>query len=93
MGVTYRYMGTSHSLGVDKETLIFFLYPFFLYFADGSIENRHSSNGARPAKPQEQGYLILNPMLGCMRDELYMSKIPLYQIFKDNNLKDKWCIR
>ncbi len=52
MGVTYRYMGNSYSLRVDKETLIFFLC-FFSYLADGSIENRHSPNGARAAKPKE----------------------------------------
>ena len=28
MGVTYRYMGTSHSLGVDKEALIFLFVSF-----------------------------------------------------------------
>ena len=28
MGVTYRYMGTSHSLGVDKEALIFLCIPY-----------------------------------------------------------------
>lgn len=28
MGVTYRYMGTSHSLGVDKGAPIFLLYLF-----------------------------------------------------------------
>ena len=33
MGVTYRYMGTSHSLGVDKEALIFlYIYENILNF-------------------------------------------------------------
>ena len=31
----------------------YFLYVPFLYLADGSIENRHSPNGASAAKPKE----------------------------------------
>jgi len=62
MGVTYRYMGISHSLGVDKEALIFFcacpIYKSQAVF----IENRHSPNGARPAKPLEQGIQLLKKM-------------------------------
>ena len=53
MGVTYRYMGTSHSLGVDKEALIFLMFPFFSNLQTALIENRHSPNGASAAKPKE----------------------------------------
>ena len=49
MGVTYRYMGTSHSLGVDKEALIFLLC-FFPISADGSYREPSLSKRGKTCK-------------------------------------------
>ena len=64
MGVTYRYMGTSHSLGVDKEALIFFVVFLLISRRRLDREPSLSKRGKRSKADRAVNLiLILNPML------------------------------